>query len=376
MVASLPSNATDGAAARVGKRADQRDGAFMKEGNTARETSSSCAVLGSRSFPLLGTPRADKLLTAYDFVRVVLSILLLVAAALKGHQLATSPLAETGPLTSRWLLIVVVEIELALGLWLLVGALQPLARHAAITCFTVFGAVSLLRALNGASTCGCFGSVAISPWWTAALDAAAVASLLLAKPTPGSNPQKKPYCRLALHLILLIALGVPAAIVMAGYRPAALTAGGEILRAGQTIVLEPETWLGKPFPLIRHIDIGARLADGHWTVVFYHHDCPACHEVISSLRASRDDHQEPGERSRVALVQVPPVGLPLPEDSSERAGIAAQGALDADHDWFIATPVTVSLASGVVVRLTLPDSLSPAPSDEKDAATTLNNRRT
>ncbi len=41
-------------------------------------------------------------ITPYEIVRVALALILLTAAALKGHQLATEPVAETGLLTSRW----------------------------------------------------------------------------------------------------------------------------------------------------------------------------------------------------------------------------------------------------------------------------------
>ena len=58
----------------------------------------------------------------YDVLRVILGLLVLVAAGLKGYQLGTGPVAESGLLTSRWFLSVVVESELFLALCLLVGA--------------------------------------------------------------------------------------------------------------------------------------------------------------------------------------------------------------------------------------------------------------
>ncbi len=57
--------------------------------------------------------------TGYDLVRIVLGLVRLAAAVLKGHQLATEPVAGTGLLDSRWFLIGVVEFELFFGLWLL-----------------------------------------------------------------------------------------------------------------------------------------------------------------------------------------------------------------------------------------------------------------
>ena len=55
----------------------------------------------------------------YDVVRVLLGILLLVAALLKTHQLATEPLPGITILESRWLLVPIVEFEILFGLMFL-----------------------------------------------------------------------------------------------------------------------------------------------------------------------------------------------------------------------------------------------------------------
>jgi len=57
--------------------------------------------------------------TGYDAVRILLGLVLLTAAGLKGHQMATEPVPGTGLLDSRWLLMLTVEFEFLLGLWLL-----------------------------------------------------------------------------------------------------------------------------------------------------------------------------------------------------------------------------------------------------------------
>ena len=61
--------------------------------------------------------------SGYDVVRVVVGLVLLVAAGLKGEQLASQPdaLLGSGVLESRWLLIPVVLGEVILALCLLVG---------------------------------------------------------------------------------------------------------------------------------------------------------------------------------------------------------------------------------------------------------------
>lgn len=127
----------------------------------------------------------------YDVVRIVLGLILLTAAALKGHQLATEPVAETGLLTSRWFLIGVVEFELFFGLWLLSGLYPRGTWQAAVLCFSGSACVSVYRGLSGEATCGCFGRVPVNPWYTLIVDVVATAALLWWRPAtvPGFSPR-------------------------------------------------------------------------------------------------------------------------------------------------------------------------------------------
>ena len=52
----------------------------------------------------------------YDVLRIVLGSILIVAAGLKCYQLGSGPVAESGLLTSRWFLILVVEFEFSSSL--------------------------------------------------------------------------------------------------------------------------------------------------------------------------------------------------------------------------------------------------------------------
>ncbi len=111
-------------------------------------------------------------LTPYGVIRMTLGLILLSAAALKGHQLATEPVAGTGLLTSRWFLIGVVEFELFFGLWLWFGVYPRRTWQVALLCFGTFGCVTLYKALSGEVTCGCFGRVRVDPRITFPVDLA------------------------------------------------------------------------------------------------------------------------------------------------------------------------------------------------------------
>ena len=82
--------------------------------------------------------------------------LLVTAAALKGHELFTLPVANADLWSYRPFLIFQVECELALGLWLLSGLWKRLAWWISLGCFGLFCGVTLYKALTGAASCGCF----------------------------------------------------------------------------------------------------------------------------------------------------------------------------------------------------------------------------
>ena len=101
---------------------------------------------------------------ASNIVVKILAIVLLTAAVLKGWQLLTEPVANNDIWSYRPFLILTVEFELALGIWLLSGLFKKAAWMATLLCFSVFSAITLYKAITGAESCGCFGPVHINPW--------------------------------------------------------------------------------------------------------------------------------------------------------------------------------------------------------------------
>jgi len=291
---------------------------------------------------LVGTP--------YAVVRIALG-LLVAAAGLKAHQLATQPVAEAGLFGSRWFLIAQVEGEFLFGLWLLAGLWPQGTRRLALVCFSAFAAVSLDKALTGEATCGCFGRVQVNPWYTLALDLGAVAALFLTRPRRGL-PQRSPRAvkaRLAALACLGLAVGLPAlALLATGPQTAVLGEDGRIRGNGRVVVLEPEKWIGKRFPLLDHIDIGGRLLEGFWMVILYRQGCPKCRGLIAERRATAEDGYLPGGWRRVAFIALPPyqdsVRQPSGSCSSEVVGYvcAVEGS-------FVSAPLEVQLVDGAVV---------------------------
>ena len=310
----------------------------------------------------MSKPKLDDLnlsgIAGYDVVRALLGLVLLIAAALKGYQLATEPVANNGILTSRWFLIAQVEFELMFGLLLLSGLYKRLMWMVALVCFVGFSLVTLYKGLAGAASCGCFGQVEINPWYTLIFDLAAVTALLIFRPS-GKHRQYVQFHWLRSAMVAAVALvaGIPGGLAMASYIPAAVTSQGNIIGDGQIVVLEPETWVGKRFPLLKYIDIGDQLERGNWIVLLYHHDCPQCHEAIRKYEQMAKDLAGNEDFLQIALIQVPPYGIASIGQNLH----CSSGRLINTKEWFITTPTVVLLESGTIRNAW--EGQSPDPGD-------------
>jgi hypothetical protein len=287
--------------------------------------------------------------SAFAVVRALVGILLLVAAGLKGHQLVTEPTPERDLLSSRWFLILWVEVELALAVWLLSGLARRAAWATALACFAGFAGVALHKGLIGEASCGCFGRIEVNPWYTLVLDGAVVAALaFLHPPLLSPPPTARPRLRFAAAAAVGLAAGIPFILAAALFEPTTLSADGQVVGSSRVVLLEPEKWVGGRLPLLPHIDVAKQLAKGQWTVVLYHHDCPHCQERVPQLeREARKQAGRVGD-AKVAMVELPPYAPAgrslLPPDTSCLAG-RASGA----RDWFVETPTILTLLNGVVV---------------------------
>ena len=299
-------------------------------------------------------------------VRIVAAIVLLTAAALKCHQLATEPTIGTGLLESRWFLMATVEAELFASIWLLADIWAKPTWAAVLALFGLFMCVSLYKAISGHATCGCFGRVPVNPWYTRILDVAIVLSLLCWRPKERGLSQflsdenrTVPLARGLAVLLAWLAVGLPAAYAMGSYADARLSDAGEILGDGSLVVLEPEDWGGRQLPLLPFIDIGERLSRGRWLAVLYRHDCPRCQEAI---RQVMDQGQGGADGApTLALIEVPPYAVPARPLGS---GSVVRGRLSEAQDWFLQTPCFLSLRDGRVVAEGRPGATSQRPGME------------
>jgi hypothetical protein len=288
-------------------------------------------------------------LSASDIVIKVLGLLLLTAAMLKGWQLLTEPVANTDIWSNRGFLILTVELELALGLWLVSGLFKRAAYIVVVGCFSVFCCVTLYKALAGYGSCGCFGKVHVNPWITLlAIDLPGLIALViwrpkdlalahLARPIELLKPLPAVGHFVVVFIIGLGLLGVTTPI-LAVNEPAAVTSSYE--------VLEPEMWVGKELPILEHIDIAEQIKTGNWLVLFYHHDCPDCQKAIVEYKQMARDLKGNEDFLQIAFIEVPPYAHGQINENSP----CSIGKLLDTKDWFVTTPAVVLLEQSNVKR--------------------------
>jgi hypothetical protein len=297
----------------------------------------------------------------YRVLSVLLGLLLLTAAVLKTHQLATEPVLGTGLLESRWFLAVVVEYELLLGFWLFSGLFQRTAWWILLATFAGFAVVAAAKAVSGEASCGCFGRVATPPWLVLVIDVCAILALCWCRVSPAGRdrvPSRSVFLRgqvpsptrfgiakrFRAHGWLVAAwfttgMGL-AFFAHPGARSEDLAHVGK--RIGDLIIVEPERMQGQPFELGKYIDSGDRLTRGSWLVVFYHSGCPKCETLMKNWAMLTSGIRG---RANTAFISVPP-DLSATKPSMDDV---LWGTLEGNTEWFVPTPLVVALRNNQVL---------------------------
>ncbi len=281
----------------------------------------------------------DGLKTRYCWgkVRWVVASILLLAAIMKAWQLATVPALSEGLFYARWFNLAVVEFELAVGLWLIFGLLPKLSRWATIGLFTTFAGVSLYKALSGETSCGCFGSAQVNPWWTFVLDVVIVGvsfSCRNPRMIPPSFPVREIGC-FVVSWIIVTMLIFCAVISVKKQDLSALGTEMKGIDGRKTVLVDPKKWQAGNFPLLPYIEpveVRESLRTGEWTILLYRSNCPQCQQEIAEL-ASKGT---PG----VVCVEVPPYGV----ESVVPVGFVHASLTD-KMAWIVETPVVEHLVN-------------------------------
>ena len=287
----------------------------------------------------------------FTLVRVLIGVVLLIAAGMKAHQLISgyvpSPTSVPGIpfLTSPSFQLLNVEIELLIGLWLISGLYKRLAACFTIVYFLLLSGVSGYLIVAG-SDCCCFGRLVISPWFTFVFDVFSVATLcLLLSTTDFGNSISSHQITFFATLSAFLFFGILVFVSLPKYRVIASVnddLGGE----GELVVLDVEGWKLKPLPILDQIDIGDRLKQGSCLIVLYHTDCPRCNEVIKHYESMANTIG-----TAIVLLEIPHLSGYNYQQPFRQYDKFMYAKLSRSKRWVVSTPIVLELNDGVVVRV-------------------------
>jgi hypothetical protein len=276
-------------------------------------------------------------------IRLIVATIILIAAVLKAHQLATTPSLGDGLLHARWFNIFVVEFELFFGVWLVLGMLPKLTWLATVGCFSVFTLVSFYEAILGEKSCGCFGNVTVNPWVTMVFDLLVIALLVYVRPSGMKNTETLKCFLNRYSSRLMFCAGIFLLSGGATYNWIAQTNHERLEHVGQVlesnvVQLDPKSWIGKEFPLRDYVIDGQELMQGTWTILLVRSGCGHCAEAKAQLIKNTGQNQH-----YVAFLDV--VSEVLQPDVNENV---KNFRLMSDIVWAVETPLVIVLCDGIV----------------------------
>ena len=264
---------------------------------------------------------------------------LVLAGCLKAYQLASEPFNPTWLIQTEVTALMLVAFEWTIGLWVVVGVRSRVGRCLVAALFAMLFLVSLSHAITGARSCGCFGSLKVSPWVTATFDVASAAVFVFAS---GATPLPIRHDFKAIVGPLFASI---VAASMVWFLTATKNPTGISVSSDGTVLLEPYRWHGQRFELTNDISLPPSRVSGRWLVVIHRHGCAACEHVEETLQTST-------ERRRTIWLEVPSeVPLPL---AHTRTTVASDSRrqLPANRTWLVQTPVAIAVHDGRVVGVT------------------------
>ncbi|MDR2406773.1 MAG: DoxX family protein [Bacteroidales bacterium] len=302
-------------------------------------------------------------------IRILIALVLLVAAGAKFLQLITVPSLGIGLLHARWFNIIIVEFELFFGIWLIFGLLPRLTQLVSIGLFSMFSVVSFYKAAILLETsCGCFGAVSISPWISMTLDLMITGLLLIFLPKNffcpkilcGELTELRHKSKIITVIVIWLVITVPIMFAMLSVSFVTLTEKSHLSENEKSITLEPNNWFGKRFPLLAYIEFDDNdfkqedLKTGEWTILLYHNDCLKCQEILAKLENRHNNEN----LEKLVVLEVSRKEVHQKYINTEQIHVK-KGSLQRDREWFVQTPVWIVLKNELVVGVHANEKFRP-----------------
>lgn len=277
----------------------------------------------------------------------IAGIVLLVATALKIHQLLTEPIISKSFWESWEFFLIQIPLELGLGIWLISGLFRKAGWLLSLIAFGTFIIVTLHKGFIGAESCGCFGRVHVNPWITLSAIDIPIFILLAAFRPKGEKllppPWPKPAHFFAVAIPTFILLPTIEYILITNKPP---------LKTDKYEVVDTTEWAAQKqnlWPMLEYIDIKKQLQSGLWVVLLYHCDCPDCAKAIPLYEEMYQSFKANETAINFAFIEMPPYGdekQQLVNPDSE----VTRGRLSDAKKWFLQTPVVIVLDNGQVLK--------------------------
>jgi hypothetical protein len=116
----------------------------------------------------------------------------------------------------------------------------------------------------------------------------------------------------------------------------------------KTIVLEPEKWIGKEFPLLSYLHANEipPIIKGRKDILLYHKSCSQCKNIMSHL-IDRNDQSRP----EIVFVHLPDGTHAMDKSREKNSSLSVNVICDQKMDWFCETPTLVCLDHGMVTEV-------------------------
>jgi hypothetical protein len=177
----------------------------------------------------------------FTVVRIILGILLLVAAGLKFTDNGLGAEGGFGPFASPLWRLAIVEAEALLGVWLMLGLAPRVLWLVTLLFFSLLASASLHLGFEGQPSCGCFGTkLPVRPWYSFAVDLASVAALVWQRPRQKGLVEASHWV-LLWHVLSVIAGSAVILVIAIGMLAWLRVSSAEMLSRlrGESVTVEP-----------------------------------------------------------------------------------------------------------------------------------------
>ena len=288
--------------------------------------------------------RSTTMAIASKGMSIITSLVLLIAAALKMHEVLTQPFLTDAILESRSFTAIEAILITGLAIWLLSGLFAKAGWILAVVSFVVFCAYTFNQMRIGADTCGCFGAVKVDPKISLFLiDLPIILALILLRPR-GLTLLPPPWPKLMYFISICIFTSVLlGSMAIAAYA---------IVPAQETdtyAVIDHDGWVGLPLPMLKQIDVAPELLEGFAVIFLYHDNCPTCREMAPVYSEMYEMLGAAEQDIKFAFIEMPPYGdgsdSPIPVETQ-----CIVGVLDETKKWYGASPILIVTEDGIVKK--------------------------